>query len=1663
MRFSHKSWMHNALNPKGCAPIAMATGARFDWKGYTPPADWLTELAATFARFSGTDSQFILSNLLRHTKGTEQTAETIRAHLKIIYAILTQKVTPEKAGFQIDLTVEGPSTALQIVEGLGNCSAGTLERLVVVCDRWESPHSLNGLLTNLRKEIVEGVARSHFSIDRVHPSMETHFLNYYLVVANEMGLNIPGAVEDRHYKNKDRKKTVESIGEAIKTQYTPLTIMKRIEDVLQEKTVILPQEIPDKGDSSSDEYEEKLNAHNSTFQDVINEIFRYLDKNDVSDSDWKKYVVFNPVILKEIPLVSMSVCESVNWPEIRKLVRQTLRDKEIIKPEKKSGVNKTFWPFLDQFWVSQDQKEALRYWLTIASDQDIRTFYDTQNSADKKLHWLACVTHIEGGREKLIKALGERFLTDEANSLAIPRFDLNEEDKHIDWTQLSLSFLASSSTDEKKKPIRERITGLIKNSLDINVLSDSYRRADPLMKGKIVLELGTLLEPIIRGRFRFTPERVSLVAQLFDDISSDEKTVKALAEKLGGASFISRYFLYLPFNNSLAREKFYQLVDTDVLLTVCKNKLSQYVDANGAISSKEAFVFICNALRATPQEKKLDFLNALSKFEDKGKSYTLADVVKNENDFLAIFKTLDDKRQADLLSESAMSPILKNIFERMHSDYILEVVYKKVFEAIKAPARRIQFLETLKKNILSDFHRSAIFNNVENLKNAIQSIIPDGQKNSDDARKLLALFGGIDALDLTEETLEFFVSLVRGLPDDCEAVLIEKMGGIPQIITNNFKEGVDTHNFPLFRDFLTALSDEKKAAVLATLKEKGELNIEWKLETKQIIELIELLPDPLKETLVEANRVDFVSLLERMETQDIVTLLKLLPAQLQNLLFTQANFKDLFSNAANIREILPLVPIGLLEDSTSPIAQTLHAAAQNMLTASEKNMPTITHLMATLPLPLLRNLTIDCNTLFTDATQLVTLLSHLAEISEKKEWLLNTVLNNDVRFMADLLRKTPSQLTPLLHVLPSELQTELAKAIYRDDFPAWFKENKLSAIPCNELAAMLNLLTEKSDQTSLLIRCGGIDSISQQAYQLKDWLSVINALNFNVEFNKAQTKRLIDTPEKLCQTLNELPRKHFPQLFKTLDPTVLFPDAKHLIRVLNEIKNPPNQYAFILSLGDYGKNLINGADLASKKELLQLLSDNLEKVINHTGGYAQIFKNDYEFNEALGFLGETRKTALLEKYLQDKEEKKEKKETKETPSTRPASPINIYSYVAMLHDLPNDIEKNKRINAFGVQKLADLVITADHLAAMLDAFPNDRDYQLQFYKSNEPLLPGNIYLYQDEATHQLGYAVLSPDGKETYHEALSDSEAFFDPDKDTLTPEKIDAMQEHKSSIVQIISENNHIITPNKAALIEAVGIDRIMDFIGAGEKSEESARDPKLIIDILKSLPPTEKRVLIEKLEALKKLPELCNANPSLIPFVFTEASPTMQNELLKSVEKTSRTFPILVLQACLSHSPNDALLQSVTAGTEKPVSKKEKESAELLFVKIFTTKEGESRTEAIQNFMKKSTADGDEGLAAKFLIEKCKQIVNQPTSSGKAFTLKDPERMNGLEKIVKTLTDSSKAATIIQAIVNTPKPQSIFEKAMSSFMGKKSGGSADRSAEVSSPGKKADLKPPR
>jgi hypothetical protein len=163
--------MHTALNPKGCAPKAMAAGRRFQWNQYSPPADWLAQLAATFARITKNDVETILKNLERHTTGTGQTADTIRAHLKIIYAILTQKVTPEEAGFQIDLTVEEASTALQIVEGLQNCSAGALERLVVVCDRWESPHSLNGLLGNLRSEIVEKVARSRFRVDG-NPSFE---------------------------------------------------------------------------------------------------------------------------------------------------------------------------------------------------------------------------------------------------------------------------------------------------------------------------------------------------------------------------------------------------------------------------------------------------------------------------------------------------------------------------------------------------------------------------------------------------------------------------------------------------------------------------------------------------------------------------------------------------------------------------------------------------------------------------------------------------------------------------------------------------------------------------------------------------------------------------------------------------------------------------------------------------------------------------------------------------------------------------------------------------------------------------------------------------------------------------------------------------------------------------------------------------------------------------------------------------------------------------------------------------------------------------------------------------------------------------------------------------------------------------------------------------
>ena len=468
------AWMDERLFPKGCLGEQVPSDKEneFSWDDYEPPENWLEELSAFFKEKvpDGPDKRQILEYLQRHLTGETSIVINITKHFKIIYALMTKRVTPEEAGLHFnpndDAAIAG--TIRNLEEGLPHCAHGVFERTNAVCDRWASTVSLSGFLADYRRELVDTLARSRFHLESATAGLQTHRLNYYLVVANDIGLQIGGAAADEYYNKsrsdydhkKDRENTANAITEKIKKNYIPIGMLQYIEQAVRGLIPEEPLEIPKKNnDEKSLAYEARLHDHNEIMKEALKRIFNALGKNITSDEDLSHFFIFDKVILTKQPPKSFVAYKEINWVKIRTLILHSLKEQGIVNSNIKINPDKTLWPPIEN-------KAILHYWLdNVATPADIKSFFNAQDKATK-IQFIISISSKQNADIKIIDAIGERHFKKELYSLLTLHTFLSDNNSTVDNYSLHLLCLHYFEDDQKKvKKVLDSINEMLKEPI----------------------------------------------------------------------------------------------------------------------------------------------------------------------------------------------------------------------------------------------------------------------------------------------------------------------------------------------------------------------------------------------------------------------------------------------------------------------------------------------------------------------------------------------------------------------------------------------------------------------------------------------------------------------------------------------------------------------------------------------------------------------------------------------------------------------------------------------------------------------------------------------------------------------------------------------------------------------------------------------------------------------------------------------------------------------------------------------------------------------------------------------------------------------------------------------------------------------------------------------
>lgn len=344
----------------------------YNWDDYVPPEDWLKQLASFFAeKLKKSDKnskpyQDILKDLQRHANNERPIGRKISENLKIIFAILTQKKSPQDVGVNFDIKDESAvlGIVVRLEEGIENCSDGTLERTTMIRDEWCNPRNIAGFLTTYRKQLVEKQARKQFIPMYISQGQETHFVNHYLNVANDMGFSVPGAVFDYYYtKEHYPEKAKLKIKATALKDYCPIGMARHIEQEIQGiATSLVLEEIVRKESETPLEFEERLRDRENTNKQIADQIFRALEITP-SEDHLQQLFSTKEIVITTAPPNKISCYTEINWVYVRKIIYEQLCQMGLIKEGLEKNKHSVLLPPVES-------NELVAYWVHCAIEAE---------------------------------------------------------------------------------------------------------------------------------------------------------------------------------------------------------------------------------------------------------------------------------------------------------------------------------------------------------------------------------------------------------------------------------------------------------------------------------------------------------------------------------------------------------------------------------------------------------------------------------------------------------------------------------------------------------------------------------------------------------------------------------------------------------------------------------------------------------------------------------------------------------------------------------------------------------------------------------------------------------------------------------------------------------------------------------------------------------------------------------------------------------------------------------------------------------------------------------------------------------------------------------------------------------------------------------------------
>lgn len=198
------------LNKDNCFPerieIDDATSTQLEKKIHK---DWMNDFAQ-FLYDETRDSKLfesaeeIREKMQGHVRKRSNPAQNYIAQgteklFKLIWCVI--KFTQDKTilpGFNYKAE-QATSVAIELVDGLKNCSNGVYERCANHWKRISSAQTIDNELHSMLVELVTNIAHRHFEEDEVGQAMEVHEKDLYFINAKELG--IPLEASGAHYRD----------------------------------------------------------------------------------------------------------------------------------------------------------------------------------------------------------------------------------------------------------------------------------------------------------------------------------------------------------------------------------------------------------------------------------------------------------------------------------------------------------------------------------------------------------------------------------------------------------------------------------------------------------------------------------------------------------------------------------------------------------------------------------------------------------------------------------------------------------------------------------------------------------------------------------------------------------------------------------------------------------------------------------------------------------------------------------------------------------------------------------------------------------------------------------------------------------------------------------------------------------------------------------------------------------------------------------------------------------------------------------------------------------------------------------------------------------------------------------------------------------------------